>query len=461
MTGMPAHRPSRLSKPSTGFVLLCVLFAALLFAGGASRADVLGQAVVRATAWGVLLFAALWGSVPDLRAVRWPLLFLAAAFVLVLVQLVPVPPAMWQALPGRAPFGEPARLLGEAQPWRTIAIVPDAAINAASSLVVPLAVLLLIAGLRDRERDWLPGLLLGLILVSTLIGLVQFSGAALDHPLLNDTPGDVNGGLANRNHFALLLAVGCLLVFRWAFSDGRRGRWRLPVAFGILLVFLLTILATGSRMGMVLGVIAVVLGLLLARGAIRREFRHAPRWVFPAVVTGVVAVVAALVLLSVVADRAASIDRVFGLDAAQDVRARALPTVLTMIATYFPVGTGFGSFDPLFRMNEPFHLLKPTYFNHAHNDYLEIALDGGIGGILLLAASLGWWAIASVRAWRAGSTLRCLGSAILLLVFVASLSDYPARTPIVMAVVAVASIWLNERGETREPPTLPARGQQL
>nr|WP_281422861.1 O-antigen ligase family protein [Sphingomonas yunnanensis] len=307
------------------------------------------------------------------------------------------------------------------------------------------------AAVSERERDWVPALLLALILVSTLIGLLQFSGLSFDHPLLNDTPGDVNGGLANRNHFALLLAIGCLLSFRWAFPDGRSARWRLPLAFGLVLLLLLTILATGSRMGMVLGVVALVIGPLTVRRAIRHELRRVPRWIVVATIGGAVLMIATLILLSVAADRAASIDRAFGMDAAQDIRARALPTVLSMIARYFPVGAGFGGFDPLFRIAEPFRLLKPTYFNHAHDDFLEVLIDGGVAGAVLLLAAVGWWAVASVRAWRGGATNARLGSAALLLVFIASLSDYPARTPIVMAVVAVAATWLATRRERARP----------
>ncbi len=83
-----------------------------------------------------------------------------------------------------------------------------------------------------------------------------------------------------------------------------------------------------------------------------------------------------------------------------------------MIRTYFPVGSGLGGFDPLFRMHEPFELLKPTYFNHAHNDWLEIALDAGGAGIALLFGSILWWGMASARAWRSadGSVTARLGS---------------------------------------------------
>jgi O-antigen ligase len=160
-----------------------------------------------------------------------------------------------------------------------------------------------------------------------------------------------------------------------------------------------------------------------------------------------VLLMAGFVATSVVAGRAASIDRLFAMDQAQDMRTRALPTVLGMIGTYFPVGSGFGGFDPIFRINEPFDLLKTTYFNHAHNDFLEIVLDGGLPAALLLAGALAWWGYASFRAVR--STLVApddvpplLGSALLLLLCIASLFDYPARTPMMMAMTIIAAIWL-------------------
>ena len=147
------------------------------------------------------------------------------------------------------------------------------------------------------------------------------------------------------------------------------------------------------------------------------------------------------------------------------MRNRGLPTVLTMIATYFPFGAGVGSFDPIFRMNEPHALLKLTYFNHAHNDFLEIVLDAGAPGLLVLTAAFGWWGWASMRAWGPDSGRRHilprLGSAILFLVVVASIFDYPARTPTIMAMMVIAAMWLATTPERTHGSPLPRKGQHL
>lgn len=463
---MPSSsRPIWPFRPSLSFVLLVAFLAVLWLAGGTSRADALGQPVVRGAAWALIIIAILFGRKAPTFEEKPVWLFFLAMAVLALLQLVPLPPNIWEALPGRKPFIEAAVLAGAPQPWRPLAIVPSAAINAASSLVVPFAVLLFATGMRERERQWLPGLLLGIVLSAMLLGLLQFSGATFDNPFIDDSPGQVSGIFANRNHFALFLSFGILLVPAWAFAGRRIAGWRLPAALGLLLLLFLTILATGSRAGMALGFVALVVSAIFARHPLKGALKRYPRWVFPAVIAGIVGLVALFVLISVSADRAESITRLLAVDPEQDMRRRALPTVWSMIGTYFPFGTGMGDFATLFQMHEPFDLLKPTYFNRAHNDYLEILVNAGLPGLLLLLVAVGWWLLMSVKAFRAGSSLRHirpkLGTAMFLLIFIASVTDYPARTPTMMAMIALAALWLSWGSDAPSRSALPTKDQRL
>jgi O-antigen ligase len=460
---MRSHPLTRV-RPSPSGVLFTALLVALWIAGGASRADVQGQIVIRGAAAITLILAILFGKRPRIALVKPVALLLMAAVVVALLQLVPLPPTWWVMLPGRGLVRDVALVAGQAQPWRPWSITPGATTNAAASLIVPVTALLLIAGMRTAERAGLAAALLCFVTASTILALLQFSGAGFDNPLINDTPGAVSGSFANRNHFALLLALGCLLVPGWIFLDGRRPHWRAPVGFGLVLLFLLTILATGSRAGALLGVMALILGVILSWAGIHAELRRYPRWVSLALIAGVVGVFAICVLSSIVADRAVSIDRVLEADPSQDMRSRGLSTVLAMARDYFPAGAGLGGFEPMFRAHEPFALLKLTYFNHAHNDLLEVVVDAGLPGLLLLLAGLLWWGWASVIAWTArqngGATLPRLGSAMLLLVIIASLFDYPARTPTIMVIMMIAGSWLIGE-KTDGGSALPEAGQHL
>ncbi|RSV14193.1 O-antigen ligase domain-containing protein [Sphingomonas sp. ABOLG] len=452
-----AHSSQRSSfRPDLPLVLIIAMVALLWIAGGASRADAMGQVIVRAGCWAILIAAILGGSLPALARGRPVAILLAATMALPLIQLIPLPPAWWQALPGRDILLIP----GETPPWRPWTMTPGATHNALASLIVPVTMFLLLTQANDRIDRWMPTILLGMIAAAMMLGLLQFSGAGFNSPLLNDTPGVVSSIFANRNHFALLLAIGCVIAPVWAFMDREALRWRGPLAGGLVLLFVLTILATGSRAGALLGVLALALALLLVGRRLRRRLKNAPRWVFPALVLAAIIVVAGFIALSFLADRAQSIDRLIAAESGgEDMRSRALPTVLSMIAAYMPFGSGFGGFDPVFRIHEPFDLLKLTYFNQAHNDYLGIALDGGLAGVAVLAAGILWWLVATIRIWRAQESdnivLARLGSAMIFLVLVASITDYPARTPTIMAFLVVAGVWLAQVNIAKSQAALP------
>ncbi len=443
-------------RPDLPLVLALALMVLLWIAGGASMADAMGQVVVRAGAWAILITAILAGPRPAVAMVRPVLFLLIAAIALPLVQLIPLPPAWWQALPGRAILLIP----GEPAPWRPWTMTPGATRNALASLVVPAATLVVLAQGNDRVFRWLPTILLAMIAAAVLLGLLQFSGAGFNSPLLNDTPGVVSSIFANRNHFALFVAMGCLIAPAWAFMDREALRWRGPIAAGLVVLFVLTILSTGSRSGMLLGAAALALALGLVGKRLRRRLAGAPRWVLPTLILAAVVVIGGAVALSFAADRADSINRLIALETGEDMRSRARPTVLAMIALYMPFGSGLGGFDPVFRIHEPFALLKPTYFNQAHNDFLGIALDAGIAGAALLAAGMIWWLVSSIRVWRArpdeAVQLARLGSALILLVLLASATDYPARTPTMMAILVVAGVLLARGGRASDSAALPS-----
>lgn len=434
----------------TGFVAsLCfwglVAFLVVLWiAGGASRADVLGQPLVRATAW--LLLAASIILIPrwDWKRYRPIVLILGCSIALVALQLVTLPPSMWSALPGRQLLLLSANVVGEPQPWRPVSLSPSATANALHSLVVPLTVLVLASQLRREHYYRLVPVILLLIFAGSLIGLLQVSQIRWDNPLINDAPGSVSGNFANRNHFALFVAIGALLTPVWAVRPGAKP-WEALAAIGVVVYLGMVLLAIGSRMGMLLGFVGFLAGLGIAGRRSWQLINEMPRkYAVPIFAAAGLVGLGALVL-SVTSGRAVAVDRLLNAAEGGDIRTQALPVVLEMIGKYFPVGSGFGAFDPVYRISEPDGLLQRFYLNHAHNDWLEVVLDGGVGAIALLVGALAWFAIASWRAWVARRPLEDLpraGSAILVLVMLASVVDYPARTPMIMAIMVLAGVWL-------------------
>lgn len=446
---MGFHMP-RLSKPSVmrgsrvELTILSVFVGVLLIAGGASRPEVAGQTIVRALAWAIVAALVVFGRRPVLAQSRPVAVLLAAAIVLPALQLIPLPPSLWAELPGRALFLEAAVVAGEIQPWRPVSISPSGTINALGSMVVPVAAFLVALGLSESGHRRLLHVLILSALAAGLVGLLQAAGGSLANPFVNDLPGEVSGLFANRNHLALFLAIACALVPAWGFRDAERSSWTELAAVALVTVFVLVVLATGSRAGLGLAMLGTVLGLLAVRKRIQRSLRRFSRITAILVAGFATTLFVGAIVASVALQRAASVQRIFAIDLSQDLRSRALPTIWEMTAHFFPLGTGMGAFDPVFRIFEPKALLGRQYLNLAHNDLLQMWLDGGLAAGLIFIAAVGWWVWASWRAWREqGSVFARLGSAIIALVLLASVTDYPARTPIIMAMIIFAAVWLS------------------
>jgi O-antigen ligase len=115
---------------------------------------------------------------------------------------------------------------------------------------------------------------------------------------------------------------------------------------------------------------------------------------------------------------------------AGEFRLTAWPHVEEAAGAVFPMGAGIGAFDRVFRSVEPLNLVGPTFFNHAHNDYLELWLETGVAGPGLLVVFALWlvWKTWAVWSARAGPALGRAASVAIGLTLVQSLVDYPLRT---------------------------------
>lgn len=424
-------------------LLLGLLLLVLCVGGGASRASELGQVVVRFWAILSIIILCMMRKTWTVREVRLPLLTVAAIAFIAIVQLIPLPPAVWMSLPGRAPF-EAAISSGE-QPWRPINLTPDRGFNSLLSLSVPTAVLVILAGIPRSRPAMVVNLLMATTILTAFVGSLQLSGATFNNPFINETIGEAAGVFANRNHQALFLASALPLIASWACSreEARAFRARWLVAAGLMIWYLLLILATGSRAGMVLSALGLVAAGVLAWPAVLRAHTWSRRSL-ALVIALAVSILAAIVLLGVASDRALSLSRLVETSDGE-MRTRSLPLLSNLITNYFPVGSGLGSFDPVFRIIEPRELLNPNYFNHAHNDALELVIETGALGVALISFLLFSWArlgMASWRCMRTGDPISPAGWYVLTLVLAAELVDYPARTPMVLALVAIGA-WLS------------------
>jgi O-antigen ligase len=451
--GLP--RPMTLGSPRYRTAVAGALVVAVVLIGGASRAAEWAQLPVRLAAIAVVA-ASLWPlDATRLRLHRRFAFFALACLALPLVQLLPLPPDLWAALPGRAPYAAIAEATGTTG-WRPASLTPDLTVNALQALLVPMAAGLAAIHLEDDGRRIVAGMFVAAGLLSAVLGLAQLGVAGDGLRLFAETSADAPVGLlANRNHQAVLLA--CALPLCAAVVPRRAIEHRPLVVSGLALAGALIVsavlLLTGSRMGALLW-LGGILGAgwtVRARGLLATPRSPAPLALWSAVGLATLFAAGALLLDSELLERFRTAD------IASDTRSAALPSLLATAHAFFPAGAGLGAFDSVYRQFEPDALLSTIYLNQAHNEPLQLAIEGGLPALALLLVFAGWWfgttwQLARQRARFPGRGLDRASIAVTALLMLSSLVDYPLRTPLLSALFVFCCVAMAASAVRERPP---------
>lgn len=388
-------------------------------------------AIVLLVAWGVGAFGAVypWAYAPLLAGAAavglWGLLTtprdattsralgtaLLAVGVAVVLQVLPLPRSVLQSVSPEA-----VRLLRQyslqyaAYPgWHSLSINPRRTLLGLGFFV---CFSLCLAGVsRHLSREGTDKLATALVVIGlavALVGIVQRASHINGRVYGFWTPrfrGDIFGPFVNKNHFAgwMLMALPVTLGdLGGRLATGMRNvgpGWRRRIAWGgsseasaLLLVaaaatiMMLSLLLTHSRsaMGALTATLFLSLWLALSKQA------HAGR----RIVAGVTLLLIAWLAISA-ADFSSLADQFSGARNSSPIRLAIWRDALH-ISSMFPVaGTGFNTFGvaTIFYQTVPIDL----HFVEAHNDYLQLAAEGGllVGVPVTIAIAVFMWAI-----WR-------------------------------------------------------------
>jgi hypothetical protein len=321
-------------------------------------------------------------------------------------------------------------------------------------MFVPLAAISLFA--IQAQRHYMPTalMLIAVGLLSAIFGFLQAVGGDGLHLYQVTHRGYPVGLFANKNHQSVLL-LNLMLGVSWLATkaDARlvSSGFVISGALSLILVLFPLLILTGSRAGLLLSVptLALCLWLLFRAPAMECVVQRARGRA--KLVIGCLAGLVLTPLLLVFgvlafSDRRTALSRLFELDAADDLRWSYLPLLPRMMVDHLPLGSGFGSFERVFNTYEPAEMLISRYMNHAHNDLMQLLIEGGLPALLLLLIACGWLFYALWRVWRQGSggqlAAAFYGGSIALWLS-ASLVDYPLRTPLGAMLVAALTAQLS------------------
>lgn len=416
MKGVSDHfSPRRSTAPFKASAAYLVLTLAL---GGAGENYPLADLAVEAGGLALLTFFA-WRR--DVEVTRWAAALIALAVLVPLISLFPLPPGLWSSLPGRSGTIEVLGLIGEPLGWRALTLDSEASWRSSLTLIPAVALFVATLNLSGAEHVRLAAITVAFAALTAVVSAAQVASAGEWAILETAHRAHGTGLFSNRNHQAAFLIVAMLLAGALA-RIGRSGPLRISrlVATVAILVLGAGVLATSSRAGALMLLMALPAALL---GALIPKLGVRP----------VVLAVAGIVLVSAIAALSPAGELVqsrFGA-ASDDLRLRFWKDIPVAIATYWPWGSGLGTFPTVFQAFEQLDLVGPGFVNNAHNDYLELAVEGGLPVLLAMLAGLALLVAGGSNLVRSsnrrGKILASAAWAAVLLLLLHSIVDYPLR----------------------------------
>lgn len=448
-----AERHASASKrplPGTVLCMLMVLFA-VVFGGGGTvnpQTEMILQ-VLTALLAAPLVASKKWQvGIGPVHQGAWLLALLV--IVIPVVQLVPLPPSIWQGLPGRSIEAQALAAAGADGRWMPLTMAPSRTFASLLAISSPLLVLLSASRLSLRGRNWLTGAIVLGAALSLVLGVLQLSqtGGWTWSIYSEYSEGFLVGFQANRNAEAdilqiSLLGMGVLGAIR--LSDGRHHVLTWSIVGLAMVIFVIGIIMTGSRTG-----IALLLPSLLALGLMLwptlRDRARAARWLAGGAVAASLSAAALLQLPSVqkIVSRFS-----ISTEARWDLWAD------TWYATkqVWPWGSGIGTIVPMLEAAERLDVVDTTRPVRAHNDWLEWILEAGLPGTVVLGliiAIIGWFAVRALIAANRNDALPArraqviFGCSVLLIEGAHAIVDYPMRSMSLAALTAIAVAFLLE-----------------
>jgi O-antigen ligase len=331
----------------------------------------------------------------------WALGLLVTAVVL---QLIPLPSTIGSLLsPHAAAVRSSLSLLPTTSAWQPVSIDPRVTAAAALELIGALALFVAAreqlgsGGVRRTSRAVA---MTGFGLAFLGIAQAATGGRSIYWLFPTEVEGPLPfGPFVNRNHFATWVILAIPLCFGYLAArmpapqpDGEpratlldaRGTWIIASLVMMLLALLLT-LSRSAALGLA---VAAIVTLLLTRRAIKG-------WYFRRL--GIVVFLVTLLAVSW-ADLPAIRERLVGARGGLANRLVIWNETLPMVRDFWLTGVGTGAYETGMRVYQRSD--RTTYFNQAHNHYLQVAAEGGaliVVPFLIALAAFVWTASERLR----------------------------------------------------------------
>jgi O-antigen ligase len=421
--------------------LICAWYVIMTFFGGTSMPSN-WQLLLQSSFSAVLLFCALWRlrqGFPT-RAAVFGAVIAGMALGFVVLQNVPVPFSIWANLAGRQLVVDSFAAIEAMPKFMAFSLSPIETSSAAIALIPALAGYFAVLSVKTEDLGKLVLAILGCAFVGLIIGLAQKSlGPSSGLYFYGASEAKVaTGTFGNRNFFAaqLFLSIPFAAAFASSFGQKQQIRPWVVAIFALIYVVLLVagLAAVGSRAGLILAMVSVLLSVTYVFRIAAAKSASRTRWSLYALLI----CFAVMVQLGMV-----GVMRVVNTDPMEDYRGDIYTVALEAAKSYFPAGSGFGTFVPVYQQFETPAVIVDRYVNHAHNEWLEQLLEGGAPALLLILLFLSAYVFNVVYVSRLATSVphhayyRAAAVVIFLMLCHATV-DFALRTPALLSLFAIS-----------------------
>ena len=372
----------------------------------------------------------------SIRNLFRPSILLGAILIaLYCLYIIPLPPSIWTALPGREFVMESFALINSDLPWLPLSLVPRQTFESIFSFlpIIAIALIMCISASEDEIKNAEKAIVVT-ALISFSIGFIEvLSGVHVFSVYEFYSAGFPVGFFTNINHQATLSSIALPLAIYFTFKQkaGNQRRNNALFFFGAassIMLVLCLILTRSSA-----GYLFLVLNLCLSLSIMMSGKRYSILFI-------ILILVALLTLVVDFVFFQSQFQTILGKITSQSgtSRKQIFITSIEAARSFGIFGAGPGSFEAVYRIFENQEVITKKYVNEAHNEYIQMWIEFGILGILWLFAAFVWFFGKIWSFKRAGFAFRkqhliyvlCIST-----IALHSVVDFPLRT------IAMSSIF--------------------
>ena len=321
------------------------------------------------------------------------------------------------------PFSPPRDLIdpiGVPSAFEFWTLSPSRSLESAAFLGAVLGFGMFVGTLEETSQKRLIRFVFLGLAINLVVGIIQLSFSGRTN-VGNVFPFVIKSALfANENHFSSFV-FAIIPIIAWQLLTASK---RLVFFIAVSSLVVAILFAVGSRAGMA---ISAGLSIFSLFWFLLPDKKVIPR----------LALFAISAIILVISD--------FGIALEADLRSVFFKNTMAAISNYWKFGTGLGTFPIIYPQYESTNEVIRVFANHAHNDYLEIFLETGMLGVLLL---LGFLAL-TARSFLESPLAQAAGLSILAVLFHSGI-DYPLRTMAIATLFATFSAIAFSRPKTNE-----------